>query len=55
MDEPFKSTHHFTALYPSLDICIQGYGVPAAWRDTPIIALFGPDFNDDSMRDKSSV
>src|SRR5438045_2077516 len=26
MDEPFKSTHHFIALYPSLDVCIQGSG-----------------------------
>src|SRR5215211_3624698 len=54
MDEPFKSTHHFIALSPSLDICIQGWCMPAPWQDTPIIALFGLKINDYSMRVRSS-
>ena len=29
--------------------------MPAPWQDTPIIALFGPKFNDYLMRVQSSV
>src|SRR4051812_86215 len=56
VDEPFKSTQHFIALYPSLEVCIQGHwGMPAPWQDTPIIALFASNINDHSMRVRSSV
>jgi len=30
-------------------------GMPAPWQDTPIIALFGPNINDYSMRVQSSI
>src|SRR5213593_3764155 len=55
VDEPFKSTHHFIAWCPSLEVCIQGHwGMPAPWRDTPIIAPFESNFNDYSMRVRST-
>jgi len=40
MDEPFKSTHHFIALCPSLDRCIQGYGVCRQRGRTPLLSRY---------------
>jgi hypothetical protein len=49
VDEPFKSPHQFIAFVHHWRFAIKARDVPAPWQDTPIIALFRSDFNDDSM------